>query len=72
MWPEVTGMGEQADGEGAAGNANGHIGEHGADGPIEIPDEDDEDDAERDDDAPAADSPYGGTGLGAIAAANRG
>ena len=38
-----------------------------ADGPIEIPD--DEDDAGPDEDAPA-DSPYGGTGLGAVAAAN--
>lgn len=76
MWPEVTGMGEQdetADGdsgddgdEAAAANLNVNRDEGG---PIEIPDDDDDDG--RDDDAPTADSPFGGTGLGAIATANR-
>jgi hypothetical protein len=67
--PEVTGMGEENDpatgGEEASG-ANANEGQ--ADGPIEIPD--DEDDG-RDDDAPTADSLYGGNGLAAVAAANR-
>lgn len=70
MWPEVTGMGEQnetADDDdgagGAAGNAQGE--RNGTNGPIEIPD-DEEDDVERDDDAPAADSPFGALGEPAI------
>ena len=40
-----------------------------ADGPIEIPDDEEEEGGERDEDAPTADSPFGG--LGAIAVANR-
>ncbi|TKA75085.1 hypothetical protein B0A55_05597 [Friedmanniomyces simplex] len=56
IWPEVDGMGEEE--EPADANANG-AGEK----PIEI---DDDADAEG-----AADSPYGGTGLGAIDAHNR-
>ena len=69
MWPEVTGMGEQDetaddDGAGAAGgNVRGES--SGTNGPIEIPD-DDEDEA---DDAPTADSPFGG--LGEISVAER-
>ena len=68
MWPEVTGMGEETgDAEGEeSSQANGNGGAN--DGPIEIPDDDD---AGRDEDAPAADSPYAGTGLGAVAAANQ-
>ena len=73
MWPEVTGMGEQDetaddadDDEAATANVNGDGGDES--GPIEIPDDDD---AGRDEDAPTADSPFGGTGLGAIAVANR-
>lgn len=69
MWPEVTGMGELDetidDGEDAAGNVNGDGA--GTDGPIEIPD--DEEDVDRDDDAPTADSPFGG--MDSIAVANR-
>ena len=60
IWPEVTGMGEEKDDTGETGAANGD-GENG-DGPIEIEDEEDEMPAE---------SPYGGTGLGAVDAANR-
>lgn len=61
IWPEVTGMGEEKDdaGEPGAGNGEGENGE----GPIEIEDEDD--------DGLPAESPYGGTGLGAVDAANR-
>lgn len=68
MWPEVTGMGEEddtaEDGEGSQTNGDGMD----ADAPIEIQDDNE---GGRDDDAPASDSPYGGTGLGAVAAANR-
>ena len=72
MWPEVTGMGDEKDEDGerpSQANENGND----PGGPIEIEDDDDDDDdAGRDEeDAPAADSPYGGTGLGAVAAANR-
>jgi hypothetical protein len=75
MWPEVTGMGEQDetaddaaddDDGAAAANVNGDGGDES--GPIEVQDDDE---AGRDEDAPTADSPFGGTGLGAIAAANR-
>ena len=56
---------DDADDDGAAAaNVNGGGDESG---PIEIPDDDG---AGRDEDAPTADSPFGGTGLGAIAAAN--
>ena len=69
-WPEVTGMGEEDEdaemGEEGQSQAGGNAEN---DGPIEIQDDDD---AGRDEDAPTADSPYGGTGLGAVAAANRG
>jgi hypothetical protein len=73
MWPEVTGMGEPDetadDGDGVGGATGSVHGEgNGANGPVEIPD-DDEDEVERDEDAPAADSPFGG--LGEIAVANR-
>ena len=66
VFPEVTGMGEEdeqasdVDGPSQA-NGDGDRAE-----PIEIPD-----DGDRDEDAPTADSPFGGTGLGAIVAANR-
>lgn len=69
IFPEVTGMGEEddaatdLDGDSGANVNNGRV-----DVPIEIPD--DEDDGREDDDAPTADSPYGRTGLGVIAAAN--
>lgn len=63
IWPEVTGMGEETDGTVEPSAANGQGGN--GDGPVEIEDEDD------DDDGLPAESPYGGTGLGAIAAANR-
>jgi len=65
IWPEVTGMGEKedaADTSDPALGTNGTAGE--GDETIEI--EDDEEDPL------SAASPYGGTGLGAIAAANRG
>ena len=69
MWPEVTGMGEEKDtGDDGEGPSQANGGGNDPDGPIEI---DDDDEAGRDEDAPGADSPYGGTGLGAIAAANR-
>lgn len=61
LWPEVTGMGEEQDDAGETAEANAQ-GENG-DGPIEIEDEDDE--------GLPAESPYGGTGLEVIAAANR-
>jgi len=77
-WPEVDGMGEKEDlaVEGGQQDASpGHAGHHGENRAsngnpvgkaIEIPDDEDADaDA-------TVDSPYGGTGLGAIAAANRG
>ena len=70
MWPEVTGMGEEDDtaeeGEGPS-QANGDGSD--ADAPIEIPD--DHEGGRDDEDAPAAESPFGGTGLGVVAAANR-
>ena len=61
IWPEVTGMGEEKDEGGESEPENGE-GENG-DGPIEIEDEED--------DGLPAESPYGGTGLGAVDAANR-
>ena len=69
MWPEVTGMGEEnepaTDSRGPTQpNENGNR----IDGPIEIPDDDE---ADRDEDVPNVESPYGGTGLAAVAAANR-
>lgn len=63
IWPEVTGMGEEKEDAAETGEANGE-GENG-DAPIEIDDEEEED-------GMPAESPYGGTGLGAVAAANRG
>jgi len=57
IWPEVDGMGEEDAGADADGNGTGEK-------PIEI----DDDDVDADG---AADSPYGGTGLGAIEAHNR-
>lgn len=84
IWPEVNGMGEEedlADEEASPDRqrSNSMAGPSGTNGtqktvtkadPIEI--EDDDDNNDRDDDAPTdmVDSPYGGTGLGAIAAAN--
>lgn len=67
MWPEVDGMGREKEAVQAEEEeqANGD----GDNEPIEIQDDDDNT-AGRDEDAPT-DSPYGGTGLGAIAAANR-
>ena len=67
MWPEVNGMGEEKDGA-EDGEGPSRAPEHGNE-PDPIENEDD--DAERDEDAPAVDSPYAGTGLGAVAAANR-
>lgn len=61
IWPKVTGMGEEKEDTVDPTAANGQ-GENG-DGPIEIEDEDD--------DGMPAESPYGGTGLGAVDAANR-
>jgi hypothetical protein len=65
IWPDVDGMGEEeelADDTNASGPVNREDGANG-DKPIEI-------DHEMDADG-AMDSPYGGTGLGAIAAHNR-
>lgn len=69
LFPEVTGMGEE-DEEAADAEDAPHANENGdrSDGPIEIPDDEDG----HDEDAPMDGSPYGGTGLGAVAAANRG
>lgn len=64
IWPEVTGMGEEKDEAGEPGAANGE-GENG-EAPIEI-----EEEEEEEDDGLPAESPYGGTGLGAVDAANR-
>lgn len=79
IWPEVNGMGDfdelaqesqpPASAQTGAQRDNGTNGE-----PIEIPD--DEESGERSvgpdgDDAQAADTPYGGTGLGAVHASNR-
>lgn len=65
IWPEVTGMGEEENG-GAQSQTNG--GTSGA--PIEV-EEDEEDLGAGDEDASGLESPYGGTGLGAVDAANR-
>ena len=71
MWPEVNGMGEDKDtAEDGDGTSRAPANGNDANGPIEI--DDDDDDGGRDEDAPVADSPFGGTGLGAVAAANRG
>lgn len=68
VFPEVTGMGEENEPtdpeEPSRANEDGDR----ADGPIEIPDDGDDG---RDEDAPTADSPFEGTGLGVVAAANR-
>jgi hypothetical protein len=66
IWPDVDGMGEEeepADEPAGAGGVNGGECANG-DKPIEIDDDMDADGA--------MDSPYGGTGLGAIAAHNQG
>jgi len=64
MWPEVTGTGEEDD----AAEENGGQRTGTEDEPIDV--EEDDDEVDRDEDAPAADE-YGGTGLGLVAAANR-
>lgn len=61
IWPEVTGMGEERDDVDEPSPANGQ-GDNG-DGPIEIDEDEDE--------GMPAESPYGGTGLGVVDAANR-
>lgn len=61
IWPEVTGMGEEKDDVDEAPDANGQS--ENEDGPIEIEDNEDE--------GLPAESPYGGTGLGVVDAANR-
>lgn len=65
---------EQTDTTGIAGpsGTNGTSNSVDKGEPIEIDDDDDDENGGGDDDAPndPADSPYGGTGLGAIAAAN--
>ena len=58
-------MGEEENGT-AGSQTNGRT----AGQPIEV-DEDEEELGGGDEDAPGADSPYGGTGLGAVDAANR-
>ena len=68
MWPEVDGMGEEDELAAERNASPGHRmtdGENGNEKPIEI-----DDDADADAEA-TVDSPYGGTGLGAIAAHNR-
>ena len=70
MWPEVNGMGEEKEATEAEGVSQANENGARSDDPIEIQ-EDEDGEADRDEeDAPAADSPYGGTGLGAVAAAN--
>ncbi|KAK4552923.1 hypothetical protein LTR86_010055 [Recurvomyces mirabilis] len=66
IWPDVDGMGEEEEvvDDAATGAANGARGNGNK--PIEIEDEDEDMDADG-----AADSPYGGTGLEAVAAHNR-
>lgn len=87
IWPEVNGMGEENDesavqedddsdkhsDDGMAGPSGTNGTRGNKDGPIEIQDDDDDDDddAAGEADASHVDSPYGGTGLGAIAAANQ-
>lgn len=83
LWPEVDGLGEENElGDGhdtsrpqSGGNIAGPSGTNGnatKTDPIEIGDDDD-DNADGDHDAPmeSVDSPYGGTGLGAVHAANQ-
>lgn len=68
MWPEVTGMGDEDDTVEGEGPSQTEQNGGQNDDPIEIQDDGD---MARDEDAPGADSPYGGTGLGVVAAANR-
>ena len=78
-WPEVDGMGEEqglgADGQDESPDDDAESAlnnRHGTEKAIEIPDDNDDDDDDDVDADATVDSPYGGTGLGAIAAANRG
>jgi len=69
MFPEVNGMGEEDDALAVreqSAHATGN-GEAEGNGPAENLDDGDD----RDEDAPSADSPYGGTGMSAVATSNR-
>ena len=68
MWPEISGMGEEETADETMGRSQANENGGASDDPIEIPEDEG---VGRDEDAPAADSPYAGTGLGVLAASNQ-